>query len=77
MNANYILGFTLIFLSVLFFGVFIWWGTTPYNPSYAFGIILVAIGTFIAGILSLYNPFESLYGSNQANENTGNEADNV
>ena len=45
-------GIFLIALSVIFFGIFIWWGTTIYKPEFAIGIIIVAIGTFIAGMIS-------------------------
>lgn len=57
-KQNKILGIILMLLSIVFFGVYIWWGTTTYQSGYAVGIILVAMGTFIAGIITLHTKFE-------------------
>jgi hypothetical protein len=40
----------------LFFGIFIIWGTTAYDPAFAGSIFVVAIGTFISGMFSIYTP---------------------
>lgn len=58
MKTHKILGIILISLSVLFFGFFIWWGTTQYDTSFSVGIILVAMGTFVSGIYVIYTPIK-------------------
>lgn len=58
MKTHKILGFILISLSVLFFGFFIWWGTTQYKSGFGVGIILVAIGTFVGGLHVIYTPIK-------------------
>lgn len=58
MKTNQILGIVLLVLSVLFFGIFIWWGTTEYKADYAVGICIVAIGTFISGLISFFTDCE-------------------
>lgn len=50
MNNNRPLGIILIALSIVFFGLFVWWGTTEYKPPFGIGIIFTAFGTFITGI---------------------------
>lgn len=49
------LGLLLILLSIVFFGIFIWWGTTTYKVEFATGIVLVAVGTFLTGCIMFQN----------------------
>ena len=59
MKAHKILGIILIILSILFFGLFVWWGTTTYNGEFAVGILLIVVLLFITGIIAIYNPIET------------------
>ena len=59
MDKHDILGIILIIFSIIFFGFFIWWGTTTYNPNFGIGIIIVAIGTFLSGIFIIIGRINS------------------
>lgn len=52
LSRKEITGIILMIVSVIYFSIFIWWGTTSYHPEFAVGIILVASGFFLSGILT-------------------------
>ncbi|MEP7170602.1 MAG: hypothetical protein ABI855_14625 [Bacteroidota bacterium] len=52
LNKKEITGIILMIVSVIFFSIFIWWGTTSYKPDFAVGIIIMASGIFMSGILT-------------------------
>lgn len=49
------LSISLIVLGVLFFVVYLWWGYSHMDDRYAVGIWLVAVGTFISGLIGFTN----------------------
>jgi hypothetical protein len=45
-------GIVLMMAAMVFFTVFIWWGTTSYPSEFAVGIIILAGGIFLSGIVT-------------------------
>lgn len=55
MTKKEIVGLLLVFVALAFFVVFIWWGTQDFKPEFGVGIILLASGIFLSGILTFSN----------------------
>lgn len=52
LNKKEVAGVIMMLVSLVFFSVFIYWGTTSYKPDFAIGIVLVASGIFLSGIVT-------------------------
>jgi hypothetical protein len=52
LNKKEVIGILLMIISIVFFAVFIWWGTTNYKPEFGVGIILVASAIFLSGSIT-------------------------
>jgi len=62
------IGIVLMVVAMVFFGLFIWWGTTTYPPEFAVGIIILAGGIFLAGIVTFNKGTENEHkASNETN----------
>jgi hypothetical protein len=60
LNKKEITGIILMIVSIVFFALFIWWGTTDYKPEFGIGIILVASAIFLSGILTFNSKLQTV-----------------